>query len=71
MERLAAEQPNRKMVLRATFHGRQYDYAVSTLCKYLRNLTQSQRAALFGVIEDSWCVKCGREPHAGDCKPVD
>lgn len=35
---------------------------------WLRFLSQEERAAVFGAIQDEWCVKCGRPDHSGDCE---
>lgn len=34
---------------------------------WLRFLSQPERHAVLGAIQDEWCVKCGRPDHAGDC----
>ncbi len=52
---------NSLLVRKLMFHGREYDYAIQTLTKYMRNLRPEQRAALFGALEDEWCIQCGRE----------
>ncbi len=52
---------NSLLVRKLMFHGREYDYAIQTLTKYMRNLRPEQRAALFGALEDEWCRWCGCE----------
>ena len=34
---------------------------------WLRFLSREERAAVFGAIQDEWCIKCGRSDHTGDC----
>jgi hypothetical protein len=54
-------------VKKAEFHGRSYDYAVSALTKWFRNLTIEQRAAMFGTLADEWCLQCGKEIEKCRC----
>lgn len=34
---------------------------------WLRYLSSTERAAVFGAIEDEWCIQCGKKGHAGPC----
>lgn len=41
-------------------------YGLKAILRWLPTLTPEERSALFGAIEDDWCISCGTAQN--DCK---